>query len=160
MVTVSFLRYHWTNVQMLNMSVVDTQEVTVIILETFLMFSKEYFIPIRIYFKSKDFFPLKWLSVISLEIGWYPLKAYFKVYKSTIPKGPYLFISENHLPHCCILSDVQIKGSQWLLYFQTTTKGTVEFWLLGIFLWKFSKTMCGWNLAFIFASTLEIYTVL
>lgn len=56
---------------------------------------------------------------------------------------------ENHLPHCCILSDVQIKGSQLVALFSNNYKGNSRILASWNFPLKIFTTMCGWNLAFI-----------
>lgn len=54
------------------------------------------------------------------------------------------------MPHCCILSDVQIKGSQLVALFSNNYKGNSRILASWNFPLKIFTTMCGWNLAFIF----------
>lgn len=54
------------------------------------------------------------------------------------------------MPQCCILSDVQIKGSQLVALFSNNYKGNSRILASWNFPLKIFTTMCGWNLAFIF----------
>lgn len=85
-----------------------------------------------------------------LKIGGYPPRNSSKSMIQWFQKAHYLFILENHLPHCCILSDVQIKGSQLVALFSNNYKGNSRILASWNFPLKIFTTMCGWNLAFIF----------
>lgn len=123
---------------------------TVIILETFMIYPKEFFRLSWMSFKTEFLFSKMAKIGFHLKIGWYPPGNSSKSMIQWFQKGHYLFISENHLPHCCILSDVQIKGSQLVALFSNNYKGNSRILASWNFPLKIFTTMCGWNLAFIF----------